>query len=228
MINQEPKQKKNASFLIRTGMILIDLLFIFAILIPLMLIVIQTDEKGELIINSINYYIWFTTFIFVIFIYYFLIPFFLNLKTISMLILKLEIISLIDEKKIIIIFKKNCLTTLLWILVLLSFISFVPPTTAFKLMSEKNPDSISDIFSTLEIAGISVPAILSPLVMLFCIFNYVSVGIGNKSISISEKIYNYRIVYSNKFEKTIEEFKNNIEPIKILENEIIWKDNDGE
>lgn len=217
------ESKKIASFSYKFFSMLVDLFIILIIIIPLSLITI-VNNNGIYTINKLNYYIWFLTFIFLQIFFYLLIPILTKGKTIAMLIFKLELQSLnLDENIYISIIKRNFLTTFLWILLLISFICFVPPSSAEKLLKAENlVENDKAVFSALEIAGISVPALFSPLFLISNLFNQLSAGINNNSISIYEKIYNYRIVHKNRFVKSAEDLSKKLIPIKMQIYKIVW------
>lgn len=218
------KKKKNASFSYKFLSMLVDLFFILIIIIPLSLIAI--DDNGKVYtINSTYYYVWFALFIIFQSIFYLVIPALTKGKTLGMLIFQLELESTTNESIYITILKRNYLTTFLWMLLLVSFICFVPANTAQKLLTSNN--LVKDnkaVFSTWELAGISVPALFSPIILMSNLFNAISTSINANSVSIFEKIYNFRIVHKNKTVETIEDLTKKLKPIEYKKYELIWKD----
>ncbi|MGL5520083.1 MAG: hypothetical protein ACRDBR_01475 [Metamycoplasmataceae bacterium] len=225
---EEKKINKPANFISRLSSVFINSFIIILIVTPLSLIAID-NKNGELILNNILYYVWLLLFILVLFIYFFIIPLFFKGRNIGELIFLIKPINDNLEGKnnfsslLFLIFKKNFTGSFLWIFILLCFISFVPPSSAQKLFILQN-DQTSNEMTTLEIMGISIPAILSPLVIIINLFSLVSISINKNYQGFFDKLNNIKYIFINKFEKIDLVSSKDIFPEKKEEIQINWKE----
>ncbi|MGL4343389.1 MAG: RDD family protein [Metamycoplasmataceae bacterium] len=217
------KNNKISSFSFRFIAMLIDLAIILSIMIPLSLVII-INQNGTFIINGTFYYLWFLIFILLILFFYILVPIMYKTKTLGMALMKIKTISLEDDSNTKIVLKRSTLTVLMWIIILITFIAFVPPTSAYKLMTLKSEEEIMKNFTILELCGISIPATFSPLVLFSNLFFYISISINKNSIGIIDKLYNIRTIYLNRFENNAQNILKPPSPIPAEKIEIEWKD----
>lgn len=240
---QQIEENKKAGFWIRALSLLIDIVIfsIIGILSSLMCIKKVYFSTVNLNIyqvkNDYTYFLWLLILILDLSIFFIAIPFLFNGKTIGMMITRLAIKYNEGTKKYWSLFKKAQLGPILWIVVIIFFMIFVWPTTInkmviFSYIKNKNiPESeaIKDLLSSnkwnlRETIFYSIPAALSPIIIIVQLLFLISVGFKGNKIGLVDKFSNSQIIYTNKFDrKNIETFEL-IKPELYNPVEINWKE----
>ncbi|AXE61010.1 hypothetical protein DA803_02865 [[Mycoplasma] phocae] len=190
---------RKANFWIRLLSSIIDLL-IFISLAIISSFLVFNYKQGQYI-NKWNYYVWLALLIFMLNIFWIIIPILFNGQSIGMIICRIRIIPQENKTKLSrAIFDRQRLFAFTWMIIFLLFIIFVSPEL-FIRAAKINKNSAK--LGTLERIFVLIPTALASITSFAEIFLVIS-NVKENRIGINDNFSNTFTVWKNRFDKVEE------------------------